>query len=405
MTSEAKPARSAAVIFIFITVVLDVLALGIIVPVLPALVVDFLGGDTARAARTYGLFASAWAAMQFFASPFLGALSDRFGRRPIILLSIGGLGFDYIFMALAPSVGWLFVGRVISGFTSASFATAAAYIADVTPPDQRAKSFGLIGAAFGLGFVLGPALGGVLGTVNPRLPFWVSAGLCLANALYGAFVLPESLPRERRSPFSWARANPLGSLRLLRSHHELFGLASVTLLYYVAHEVLPSTFVLYTQYRYGWDIRTVGLTLAAVGICTAIVSGGLVGPIVARLGERRAALTGLAFGAAAFSIYGGAPVGKLFLAGVPVMAFWGLYGPSAQGLMSKRVGPSEQGQLQGAIMGLRGLSGLVSPFIFTFTFATFIGPLAPLHVPGAPFLLAALLLVAAFLLALRVTSQ
>ena len=403
MASEGKSARNAAVVFIFVTVVLDVLALGIIVPVLPALVVDFLGGDTARAARTYGLFGSAWAAMQFFASPFLGALSDRFGRRPIILLSIAGLGLDYIFMALAPSVAWLFVGRIISGFTSASFATAAAYIADVTPPERRAQGFGLIGAAFGLGFVLGPALGGVLGTVNPRLPFWVSAGLCLANAIYGAFVLPESLPLERRSPFSWARANPLGSLRLLRSHPELFGLASVTLLYYVAHEVLPSTFVLYTQYRYGWDIHIVGLTLAAVGICTAIVSGGLVGPIVARLGERRAALTGLAFGAAAFSIYGGAPAGRLFLAGVPVMAFWGLYGPSAQGIMSKRVGPSEQGQLQGAIMGLRGLGGLVSPFIFTFTFATFIGPLADLKLPGAPFLLAALLLVAAFVVALRVT--
>ncbi len=405
MVAEAKPARNAAVVFIFVTVVLDVLALGIIVPVLPALVVGFLGGDTAGAARIYGLFGTAWAAMQFVASPFLGALSDRFGRRPIILLSIAGLGLDYVFMALAPSVGWLFVGRVISGFTSASFATAAAYIADVTAPEHRARSFGLIGAAFGLGFVLGPALGGVLGTVNPRLPFWVSAALCLGNTLYGAFVLPESLPLDRRSRFSWARANPLGSLRLLRSHPELFGLASVTLLYYVAHEVLPSTFVLYTQYRYGWDIRTVGLTLAGVGICTAIVSGGLVGPIVARIGERRAALVGLIFGAAAFSIYGAAPAGRLFLAGVPVMAFWGLYGPSSQGIMSKRVGPSEQGQLQGAIMGLRGLSGLVSPFIFTFTFATFIGPLAGLGLTGAPFLLAALLLAIAFAVALRVTRR
>jgi DHA1 family tetracycline resistance protein-like MFS transporter len=404
LSAEAKTARSAAVTFIFITVVLDVLALGIIVPVLPALVVGFLDGDTAGAARIYGLFGTAWAAMQFVASPFLGALSDRFGRRPVILLSIAGLGLDYVFMALAPTVGWLFVGRVISGFTSASFGTAAAYIADVTAPERRAKSFGLIGAAFGLGFVLGPALGGILGAANPRLPFWTSAVLCLANALYGLFVLPESLPPERRSRFSWARANPMGSLRLLRSHPELFGLASVTLLYYVAHEVLPSTFVLYTQYRYAWDTQVVGLTLAAVGVCTAIVSGGLVGPIVARIGERRAALAGLAFGAAAFSIYGLAPSGRLFLAGVPVMAFWGLYGPSAQGIMSKRVAATEQGQLQGAIMGLRGLSGLVSPFIFTFTFATFIGPRVDLHLPGAPFLLAALLLVAALALAVRVMS-
>jgi DHA1 family tetracycline resistance protein-like MFS transporter len=403
--STAAAPRHAAVIFIFITVVLDVLALGIIVPVLPALVVEFLGGDTARAAETYGLFATTWAFMQFVASPVLGSFSDRFGRRPIILLSIAGLGLDYIFMALAPSIGWLFVGRLISGVTSAGFATAAAYIADVTPPDQRAKSFGLIGAAFGLGFVLGPALGGLLGTYSPRLPFWVSAALCLANALYGVFVLPESLPPERRSHFSWARANPVGSLRLLRSHPELFGLASVTFLYYVAHEVLPSTFVLYTGYRYGWNSATVGLTLALVGVCTAIVSGGLVGPIVARIGERRAALTGLAFGAAAFALYGLAPTGSLFLAGIPVMALWGLYGPSSQGIMSKRVSPKEQGQLQGAVMGLRGLSGLISPFIFTFTFATFIGARADLHLPGAPFLLASLLLVVAFVLALRVTSR
>lgn len=393
--------RQAAVAFIFITVVLDVLALGIIVPVLPPLVVAFLGGNTARAAQIYGLFATAWALMQFVASPVLGALSDRFGRRPIILLSIAGLGLDYILMAMAPTLGWLFVGRVISGVTSASFATAAAYIADVTPPEQRAKSFGLIGAAFGLGFVLGPVMGGLLGTVNPRLPFWVSAALCLTNALYGLFVLPESLPPERRSRFSWARANPIGSLRLLRSHPELFALACVTFLYYVAHEVLPSTFVLYTTYRYDWTPRTVGLTLALVGICTAIVSGRLVGPIVARIGERRAALTGLACGAVAFTVYGLAPVGRAFLAGVPIMAFWGLYGPSAQGIMTQRVQPSEQGQLQGAIMGLRGLSGLFSPFLFTYTFATFISK-SSVYLPGAPFLLSALLLVVAFFIAWRV---
>jgi len=393
--------RQAAVAFIFITVVLDVLALGIIVPVLPPLVVAFLGGNTARAAQIYGLFATAWALMQFVASPVLGALSDRFGRRPIILLSIAGLGLDYILMAMAPTLGWLFVGRVISGVTSASFATAAAYIADVTPPEQRAKSFGLIGAAFGLGFVLGPVMGGLLGTVNPRLPFWVSAALCLTNALYGLFVLPESLPPERRSRFSWARANPIGSLRLLRSHPELLALACVTFLYYVAHEVLPSTFVLYTTYRYDWTPRTVGLTLALVGICTAIVSGKLVGPIVARIGERRAALTGLACGAVAFAVYGLAPVGRAFLAGVPIMAFWGLYGPSAQGIMTQRVQPSEQGQLQGAIMGLRGLSGLFSPFLFTYTFATFISN-SSVYLPGAPFLLSALLLVVALFIAWRV---
>jgi DHA1 family tetracycline resistance protein-like MFS transporter len=396
--------RRAALIFIFITIVLDVLALGIIVPVLPPLVVEFLEGDTAKAARIYGIFGTSWAAMQFVCSPVLGALSDQFGRRPIILLSIFGLGLDYIFMALAPSLGWLFVGRLISGITSASFSTAAAYIADVTLPEQRAKSFGMMGAAFGLGFVLGPAVGGLLGRLSPRLPFWVSAGLCLTNALYGLFVLPESLPADRRARFSWRRANPLGSLRLLRSHPELFGLASVTFLYYVAHEVLPSTWVLYTTYRYAWDTGTVGLSLALVGICTAIVSGGLVGPIVARIGERRALLAGLTFGAIAFAIYGLAPRGWLFVAGIPVMGLWGLYGPAAQGLMTERVGASEQGHLQGSLVGLRGLSGMISPAIFTFTFATFIGSRADLHMPGAPFLLAAALLVAALALAWRVTQ-
>ena len=393
-----------AILFIFVTVVLDVLAIGIIAPVLPPLVVSFLGGDTAHAARIYGLFATAWALMQFVASPVLGALSDRFGRRPIILISVSGLGLDYIFMALAPNLGWLFVGRMISGITSASFATAAAYIADITPPENRAKSFGMIGAAFGLGFVLGPAMGGTLGSISPRLPFWVSAALCLTNALYGLFVLPESLPPERRGRFSWARANPIGSLRLLRSHPELFALASVTFLYYVAHEVLPSTFVLYTGYRYGWDPRTVGLTLALVGVCTAIVSGGLVGPIVARIGERRAVLASLAFGAAAFATFGLAPNGRLFLIGVPIMAFLGLYAPSSQGLMTRRVQGSEQGQLQGAIMGLRGLSGLISPSIFTLTFSTFIGRLADLHLPGASFVLAGFLLLVAMSIAYRATK-
>src|SRR5262245_49717009 len=210
--------RSAAVVFIFITVVLDMLALGLIVPVLPKLVVEFMGGDTAGAARISGLFGTAWALMQLVFSPLLGALSDRFGRRPVILISLFGLGLDYVLMALAPSLRWLFAGRVISGITAATFATANAYIADVSPPERRAAGFGLLGAAFGLGFVLGPALGGVLGSIGPRLPFWAAAGLTLANALYGVFVLPESLPRERRARFEWRRANPIGSLRLLATH-------------------------------------------------------------------------------------------------------------------------------------------------------------------------------------------
>jgi DHA1 family tetracycline resistance protein-like MFS transporter len=341
--------------------------------------------------------------MQFVFSPVLGTLSDRFGRRPVVLLSNFGLGLDYILMALAPTLGWLFAGRVISGITAASVPTAGAYIADVTPPEKRAGAFGLLGAAFGLGFVLGPALGGVLGAVNPRLPFWAAAGFSLVNATYGLLVLPESLPPARRAAFAWRRANPMASLTLLRSHRELIGLASVNFVGYIAHEVLPSTFVLYAGYRYGWDARAVGLTLAAVGVSSAIVQAGLVRPVVGLIGERRALLVGLAFGAAGLALYGMATTGRRFCAGIPVMALWGLSWPAAQGLMTRCVSGSDQGRLQGSINSLRGIAGLVGPGLFTLTFAGFIGAERGPHLPGAPFLLAALMLAGALGLAWHVT--
>jgi DHA1 family tetracycline resistance protein-like MFS transporter len=296
------------------------------------------------------------------------------------------------------------VGRVISGITAASFGTAFAYIADVAPPEKRAASFGMVGAAFGLGFVLGPALGGILGQVSPRLPFWVAGALALVNAAYGFFVLPESLPKERRAGFSWRKANPLGSLTLLRSHPELSGLAVSNFLTQLAHVVLPSVTVLYMGYRYGWDALHVGLALAGVGVASMVVQGALVKPVVARLGERKALACGLVAGAAGFAIYGLAPRGDLFLAGIPVMALWGLATPSAQALMSRRVSGSEQGQLQGALASITAVAGLVGPGIFTQTFAAFIGPRADLHLPGAPFLVAALLLVAACAIAWAATA-
>jgi len=389
-----KPGR-AAFIFIFITVTLDMLALGVIIPVLPKLVVQLTGGDAASGARMFGVFGTAWALMQLVFSPVLGSLSDRFGRRPVILLSNLGLGLDYVLMALAPTVGWLLVGRVISGITAASFSTAGAYIADVTPAEQRAARFGMLGAAFGLGFVLGPALGGMLGHIDPRLPFWCAAGLSLLNAAYGLFVLPESLPKERRAKFSWRKANPVGSLTLLRSHPELLGLASITFLSGVAHEVLPSTFVLYADYRFHWDARTVGWILAGVGVCSAVVQGGLVGVATRKLGEWRALSFGLFCGFLGFVIYAVAPTTWLFLFGLPVSALWGFAGPNAQGLMTRRVSASEQGQLQGAISSLRGIAGLLGPFLFTQTFASVVGPNHPIAWSGAPFMLAALLLCAA----------
>ena len=407
--------RRAAVLFILVTVFLDMLSFGIIIPVLPKLVEEFFSGDTAQAAVLYGLMGTAWAFMQFFCSPIQGALSDRFGRRPVVLLSNLGLGLDYIVMALAPNVAWLVTGRVISGMVSSSFSTAGAYITDVTPLAQRAAAFGKIGMVFGLGFILGPALGGWLGASDPRLPFWGAATLSLLNFCYGYFVLPESLPPDKRAPFSWARANPIGSLVLLRSHRELFGLATVAFFGYLAHAVLPSVSVLYMGYRYGWGPASVGLMMAGVGLAAMIVQGGLIRPITAWVGERRTLLIGLICGSVGFSVYGLAPEGWIFCLGIPVMAFWGLSGPANQSLMTRHISSSEQGQLQGAIASINGMTGMIGPTLFTQTFAFFIRSNSPvnsqhsglstsLDLPGAPFILASLMLLSAVIIAWRTTK-
>src|SRR6266702_4362390 len=399
--AEIPPVRTGAAAFIFVTILLDMFALGLILPILPKLVESFVANDTATAARIFGLFGTAWAVMQFIFSPILGALSDRFSRRPVVLLSNFGLALDYVLMALAPSLTWLFVGRVISGITSASISTAFAYIADITPPERRAAVFGKVGVAFGAGFILGPAVGGLLGGMDPRLPFWVAAGLSFANTLYGLSILPESLPPDRRSPFRWKSANPLGALHLLRSDRVLAGLSVVNFLAQVAHVVLPSTFVLYATYRYGWDTTTVGLTLAMVGICSIAVQGTTIGPMVRRCGERRALLLGLGCGAVGFLIYGAAPTGPLFWFGIPVMALWGVAGAATQALTTQLVAPDQQGQLQGATNSVQSVSQLVGPFLFTLTFAYFIGAQAPVKLPGAPCLLAAALLGLALVIAVR----
>jgi DHA1 family tetracycline resistance protein-like MFS transporter len=397
---ETGGRRRAALNFIFITVLLDMLALGIIVPVLPRLIVDFLHGDAARAAEVIGLFATVWALMQLLFSPLLGLLSDRFGRRPVILLSNLGLGLDYVVMACAPTLRWLFVGRLLSGITSASITAATAYISDVTPADKRARAFGLIGAAFGVGFVLGPALGGWLGARSPRLPFWVAAVFSLLNALYGLLVLPESLPPEKRQArLRWKDANPLGSLKLLRSHPELLGLAAVNFLGYVAHEVYATVFVLYATYRYHWGERAIGGALALVGVSSMLISAAVVGPVVARVGERRTLFAGLMLGALGFMMFGWASESWLFLVAIPINCLWGLAGPPSQSMMTQRVSPSEQGELQGALGSVRSIAMLVGPGIFAVTFATFIAPQRHVKVPGAPWYLAAALLVAATVVA------
>ena len=399
--SHAK--RQATVGFIFVAALLDVMSLGLIIPVLPKLVEEFSGGDTARAAEVLGLFGTAWAVMQFIFSPILGMLSDRFGRRPVLLISIFGLGFDYVLMAMSPSLTWLFVGRLISGVTAASFGTASAYIADITSPRDRAKNFGIMGAAWGVGFVLGPAIGGVLGVLGPRWPFWAAAAFALANGLYGLFILPESLPRERRAPFDWSKANPVGSLSLLRSHPELFGLAGVNFLYQLAHNVLPSVFVLYTGFRYGWTTFEVGILLAATGITNIIVQSVVVGPAVSRFGERGVLLLGLATGGIGFTIYGLAPTSSVFWTAVPIFSLMGLVQPGLQALMTRLVKPSEQGQLQGTNSSIMGLTGILGPGLFTSVFARSIDGRQADALAGLSVLLAALMMYVALGLATWIT--
>jgi DHA1 family tetracycline resistance protein-like MFS transporter len=402
---SAPPAPRPALVFIFITLVLDMLSIGIIIPGLPKLVEDMVGGNTARAAEIYGVFGTVWALMQFLFTPVHGALSDRFGRRPIILLSNFGLGLDYIVMALAPSLWLLLVGRTISGICAASIGAAFAYIADVTPPAERAARFGVLGGAIGIGFVLGPALGGLLAVYDPRLPFWAAAALSLANGLYGLFILPESLPPDQRSTFSWKRANPIGSLHLLRSDATLGGLAVVNFIAQLAFVVLPSTFVLYTGYRFGWDTGTIGIAFGVFGVCLMAVQVGLVRFLVPRIGERNMLLLGFVLGAAGLALMGLANTPFLAWASIPLTTLSGLIGPAIQALMTPRVGPTQQGQLQGANGSVVGIAQLVGPTIFTFTFAYFIGAGRDWQLPGAAYLLGAALYLVAAVLAWRVTGQ
>jgi len=377
-STTPAPGR-AAFAFIFVTVLLDMIALGIVVPVLPKLIKSFLNGDTADAAHIVGYFGAAWALMQFIFQPIVGALSDRFGRRPVIILSNFGLGLDYILMALAPNLWFLFVGRLISGITAASVSTAYAYVADVAAPEKRAAHYGMLGAAFGLGFTVGPALTGILGDISIRAPFWGAAVLSLVNAAYGFLVLPESLARDKRSRFSWHPANPIGSLRLLNSNPRLMRLALAGLLQRFAHGSLPSMFVLYADYRYGWSLTTVSWALGAVGVAQMIVSGGLVRPAIKRLGERGTMILGMVSGIVGFALYATAPNSWIFLLAFPPVALWGL------------------GKLQGAQSSLNSLADMAGPLIFTQLFAAAVVARGALHIPGAPYFLAMLFVVGALI--------
>ncbi|WP_019172076.1 TCR/Tet family MFS transporter [Pseudaminobacter salicylatoxidans] len=396
--------RKAAIAFIMVTAVLDIVAMGIIIPVLPPLIEEFAGSN-AEAGWINGVFVALWAGMQFVASPIIGSLSDQHGRRPVILLSTLGLAADYVLMALAPNLWWLALGRIIAGITSSSFTTVFAYMADITAPEERARGYGLIGAAFSAGFVAGPLLGGVLGEISPRAPFWFAAGMSGIAFLYGLFVLPESLAPAKRMTFSWKRANPFGAMMLLRSHPELSGLAVVTFLLHFSHHVFSAVFVLYAGYRFGWHAWEVGTLLALVGLLDMTVQGVLVGPMVKRFGDRATMVFGLFGGAIGIAWMGLAPTGVMFTLAMLPNALWGLAMPTLQSLMTQRVSESEQGQLQGANMSVASIAGVVSPLFFGAVYAFTLREGSWLPYPGASFLIASLVLLGAALLGWAVARQ
>lgn len=403
--SSPRPRRRASIVFILITIFLDVLGIGLILPVLPQLIDELSAGGLSEASRVYGLFVAAYAAMQFLFAPVLGALSDRFGRRPVLLVSLFGAGIDYLVMGLAPGLAWLFAARLVAGLTAANITVANAYVADVTAPADRAQRYGLIGAAFGLGFIVAPAIGGLLGSYGLRLPFFAAAVVVLLNWLYGYFVLPESLHEDRRRPFRLRQANPLGSVRRLGAHPGVAGLAVVSVVATMAYLILQSVWVLYTGLRFGWGPLENGLALTVLGVLTALVQGVAMRPLLARLGERRAIVVGLSASVVSFTAYALVPAGWMMLPVMAMGSLGGIAGPALQGLVSRSVSDAEQGSVQGALASLGSLAAIVSPIVATWLFAYFTGPHAPIDLPGAPFLFGAALLTMAIGLATRAAER
>ncbi|MEM7600247.1 MAG: TCR/Tet family MFS transporter [Verrucomicrobiota bacterium] len=392
--------RKPALVFIFITLFLDILGIGLIVPILPRLIEQLGDGRVDSASYVYGWLVGLYSLMQFIFAPIIGSLSDRFGRRPVILLSLFGTGLDYFLLAWAPSLAWFFVGRLVSGITGANYSAAAAYVADVSPPEKRSANFGIIGAAFGLGFIFGPALGGWLGEYGLRVPFVVAGILTLINWLYGFLILPESLKKEHARAFDLERANPIGALLELKRQPLILGLSGSYFISSVAHQVYPSIWVLYTAFRYQWDTRQTGLSLALVGLMAAIVQGGLTRHIIPKIGERNSAVGGLIVMALALTGYGLAPEGWMVYIIIMVGSLSGIAVPAIQGMVSKSVGDDEQGAIQGSLTSLQSIAGFVGPLMATAVFGFFISERAPLILPGAPFYLSAgLSLIAAILAA------
>jgi DHA1 family tetracycline resistance protein-like MFS transporter len=400
-----------ALLFIFITMLVDTIGLGIIIPVIPKIIAELTGHNLppaqalSEAARYGGWLFFVYALMQFLCAPLIGNLSDRFGRRPVLILSLLALGLDYLLTGLAPTIIWLFIARILSGAAGASYSTVNAYIADVSPPEKRAANFGLTGAAFGIGFVVGPAIGGTLGEYGSRLPFFVAAGLALANALFGFIVLKESLAKEQRRSFEVRRANPFGAFKSLGRFPAIIGLFGVVILMRLAHDANPSVWTYYTMLKFHWTTRDVGWSLMAVGAMTAIVFGFLTRIIIPRIGEERSVYIGLACGAIGFSGYAFSTEGWMIFAWMVPWSFMGLVNPSLNSIMSKLVGPTEQGELQGALACLGSLTSIVSPPLLTNLFSYFTGTSAPVYFPGAAFLAAAIFLVLAALAFARTRHQ
>jgi DHA1 family tetracycline resistance protein-like MFS transporter len=399
---SSSGARPAAMVFIFITVLIDTIGFGIILPVTPQLIMQLTGEGVAQAAIYGGWLAFVFALLQFFAAPVIGNLSDRFGRRPVLLFSLFAFGLDYLVMGFAPTLAWLFIGRAVAGIAGASYTTAYAYIADISPPEKRAQNFGMIGAAFGTGFVVGPAIGGLLGELGPRAPFFVAAGMALLNFVYGYFILPETLVPGSRRRFDWKRANPVGTLLELRKYPVVLGLAGAMFLWQLGHQVLPNTWAFYTIYKFNWSAAAIGYSLAFVGVIMAISQGLLTGVLVRRLGEHRAALIGLVFGALCYLGYAFATQGWMMYVSMLAWFLGALAYPAMNAMMSHQVPASAQGELQGGVASLYSFSSILGPPMMTGLFGYFSSGQAPVQFPGAAFFCAALLTGVGLLLYLKV---
>lgn len=385
-----------AVAFVAITVAIDTIGFGLILPVMPTLLTELTGESVSRAAIYGGWLTFVYAITQFLCAPILGNLSDRFGRRPVLLAAIGALGIDYLILGFAPTIAWLFLGRAIAGIAGASFTPAYAYVADITPPERRAQNFGMVSAAFGVGFIVGPALGGLLGGLGPRAPFFAAAALSLANLAYGYFVLAESLPPERRRPFALRRANPIGTLLQVRKQRVVRGLLAALFVWMVGHQVMPATWGFYTKYRFEWSETMIGLSLAVAGAVVVTSQMTLLRVLVPRIGERRAALTGIAIGGLGYLGYATATAGWMMFAWLATWFFGAIVSPTTNALMSHRVASDAQGELQGAVASLYSLSSIAGPPLMTQLFGRFSAPNAPVHLPGAAFVAATLLAMTSF---------